>query len=182
MCPGTPLDYHLVESLALFLWFPWFSKCHYNLEALWCFFWFNVVKFYSLIRVPTIIPLISVSLSHYLEWNERLIVYHLHPFQTCELTCICWDKLLTLYVLKFITVTGLPMYFRTELFISTQAWTWFFLRPDRLSSRKYVTSDNVSFRPDIRQNLFLKKIRSSRVCVALKTIWGYYILINIKLR
>ena len=50
---------------------------------------------------------------------------------------------------------------------------------DRFSGRKDVTS---IFRSDIRLNVFLKKIRKSRVCVALKTIWNYYTLINIKFK
>ena len=45
-----------------------------------------------------------------------------------------------------------------------------------------VRLDKVNVRPDIRQNLFLKKIWTLRVCVALKTIWNYFTLINIKLR
>ena len=53
-----------------------------------------------------------------------------------------------------------------------------FLSPGRLSGRNSVTSDKVNFRPDIRQNLFLKKSRISKVCVASKTIWIYSTLIN----
>ena len=34
-------------------------------------------------------------------------------------------------------------------------------------------SDKVNFRPDIRQSLFYEEVRTSRVCVALKTIWSY---------
>ena len=68
-----------------------------------------------------------------------------------------------------------------------------FLSPVSLSGRKDVTSDNVNFRPDIKQNFLekkkkkkkkkikkiivcvaIKKIRTLRVCVALKTIWNYY--------
>ena len=45
-----------------------------------------------------------------------------------------------------------------------------FLRPEKLSSRNDVMSDKVNFRPDIRKNLFLKKIRTSEVCFALKVI------------
>lgn len=46
-----------------------------------------------------------------------------------------------------------------------------FLRPDRLTSRNDVTSNNVSFRPDIRQNLFLKKFRTLE-CVWLSKQFG----------
>ena len=35
-----------------------------------------------------------------------------------------------------------------------------FLSPDRLSGRNDVTSDKVNFRAAIRQNLFLKKMRT----------------------
>ena len=61
----------------------------------------------------------------------------------------------------------------------------FFLSPDILSARTDVKSEKVNFRPDIRQiKLFFEKnqyIKSS--CgVALKTIWTYCTLINIKLR
>ena len=56
-----------------------------------------------------------------------------------------------------------------------------FLSPDGLSGRNDVTLDKVNFRPDIRQSFFWKKIRTSRVLVALKTIWRYCTLINIKL-
>ena len=49
---------------------------------------------------------------------------------------------------------------------------------DRWFGRNNVTLDDVDFRAGIRQN-FLKKIRISRVCVALKTIWSYCTLINI---
>ena len=45
----------------------------------------------------------------------------------------------------------------------------FFVSPDRLSGGNVVTSDKVNFRPDIRQSFsFLKKLRTSRVCVTLK--------------
>ena len=40
----------------------------------------------------------------------------------------------------------------------------------------------VNFRSAIRQNFSLKDIRTSRVCVALKPIWSYSTLINIKHR
>ena len=35
-----------------------------------------------------------------------------------------------------------------------------FLGPDRMPGESYVTSDKVNFRPDIKQKLFLKKIRT----------------------
>ena len=57
-----------------------------------------------------------------------------------------------------------------------------FLSPERLSGRNDVTSDKVNFRLNIRQNVVLKKIRASRVCVAVKIIWSHCALINIKLR
>ena len=53
-----------------------------------------------------------------------------------------------------------------------------FLSPDRMSSGNDVTSDKVNFRSDIRQNLFLEKIKISRVFVALKTFWSSCTLIN----
>ena len=58
-----------------------------------------------------------------------------------------------------------------------------FFKPGQIvrSKRRYV-GQGEHFRLDIRQNLFLKKIRTSRVCVALKKIWSYCTLINIKLR
>ena len=46
-----------------------------------------------------------------------------------------------------------------------------FLSPDRVSARNDVTSDKI-----------LQKMRTSRVCVALKTICSSCTLINIKLR
>ena len=58
---------------------------------------------------------------------------------------------------------------------------YIFLSPDKLSDRNDVTSGKANVRPDIRQN-FLKKIRTSRLCVALKTIWSYFTLMNIKLK
>ena len=42
-----------------------------------------------------------------------------------------------------------------------QASKYFFLSPDRFSGKNDVTSDKVHFRPDIRQNFFLKKIKKS---------------------
>ena len=39
----------------------------------------------------------------------------------------------------------------------------FFVCPGRLTSRYDVTSDKVNFRPDIRQNFSLRKIRTSSV-------------------
>ena len=57
----------------------------------------------------------------------------------------------------------------------------FFLRPGRLSGRHHVMTYKVNFRPDILF-VFLKNIRTSRVCVALKTIWSYCALINIQFR
>ena len=42
-----------------------------------------------------------------------------------------------------------------------------FLSPGKLSERNDVTSDKVNFRPVIRENFILKKIRTSRVCVCL---------------
>ena len=57
-----------------------------------------------------------------------------------------------------------------------------FLSSDRLSGTNNVTSDKVNFRPDIRQIFFSKKDRTSIVRVVFKTIWSYYILINVKLR
>ena len=54
----------------------------------------------------------------------------------------------------------------------------FLLRPAKFSGWNDVTSDKVKFRPDIRQNFFWKKNRTSRVYVALKTIWSYCTLIN----
>ena len=59
---------------------------------------------------------------------------------------------------------------------------YIFLSPDRLSGRNDVTSDKVNFRLDIKQKIFLRKIKTSKVCVALKTIWSYCTLINIKLK
>lgn len=56
-----------------------------------------------------------------------------------------------------------------------------FLSPDKLSDRNDVTLGKANVRPDIRQN-FLKKIRTSRLCVALKTIWSYFTFMNIKLK
>ena len=50
-----------------------------------------------------------------------------------------------------------------------------------MSGGNDVTLDRVNFRPAIKQNIFLKKISTPRVCVALKAIWSYCILINIKL-
>ena len=54
----------------------------------------------------------------------------------------------------------------------------FLLRPAKFSGWNDVTSDKVKFRPDIRQNFFWKKNRTSRVYVALKTIWSYCTLIS----
>ena len=48
----------------------------------------------------------------------------------------------------------------------------FFKSPDRLTGKNNVASDKVNFRLDIRETIFLKEIRTSRVCVALKTIWS----------
>ena len=42
------------------------------------------------------------------------------------------------------------------------------LSPGRLFGINDVTSGMVNFRPDIKENFFLKKIRASRVCVVLK--------------
>ena len=47
-----------------------------------------------------------------------------------------------------------------------------------MSGRHDVTSDKVDFKPDIEQNTFLQKIRTSGVCVAVKTIFNYFTLIN----
>ena len=49
-------------------------------------------------------------------------------------------------------------------------------------ARNDLALEKVNFRPDIRprRSIFLKKIRTSRVCVALKTISSYCTLINIK--
>ena len=58
---------------------------------------------------------------------------------------------------------------------------YIFLSQDKLSDRNDVTSGKANVRPDIRQN-FLKKIRTSRLCVALKTIWSYFTFMNIKLK
>ena len=59
----------------------------------------------------------------------------------------------------------------------------YILSPDRSSVRSDVASDKINFRPDIRQNFFfLKKMRTSKVCVALKTICSSCTLTNIKLR
>ena len=44
-----------------------------------------------------------------------------------------------------------------------------FLSPSRLFNTNNVTSDKVNFRLDIRQK-FCRKIRTSKVCVALKRI------------
>ena len=77
------------------------------------------------------------------------------------------------------------------MFKKAQSWVIFFkirseynyfLSPDILSGRKDVTWDKVYFRPDIRQNFFGGKIKTSRVCVAPKIIWSYCTLINITLR
>ena len=54
----------------------------------------------------------------------------------------------------------------------------FFLNPDRFSGRN-VMSDKANFRLGSRQNVFLKKIRTSRICVALKKFLSYCTLINI---
>lgn len=51
-----------------------------------------------------------------------------------------------------------------------------------MSGRHDVTSDKVDFKPDIEQNTFLQKIRTSGVCVAVKTIFNYFTLINTKRR
>ena len=59
-----------------------------------------------------------------------------------------------------------------------------FLSPDRFSGRSSVKLVKMNFKPHIRQNYFFKKKkkkRTSRVCVALKTICSYCTLINIKL-
>ena len=55
-----------------------------------------------------------------------------------------------------------------------------FVSPNRLSGRNDVTTDKANVRPDIRKTFFLKKIRTSRVCAPLKTIWSYFPLINAK--
>ena len=52
----------------------------------------------------------------------------------------------------------------------------------RLSGKDEVTSDKEIFRPDMRQKTFFEISQTSRVCVALKTIWSYFTLTNIKLR
>ena len=60
-----------------------------------------------------------------------------------------------------------------------------FLSSERLSGRKVVTSGKANFKLDIRQNKKkkkIKKMRISRVCVVLKTIWSHFTLIKIKLR
>ena len=69
---------------------------------------------------------------------------------------------------KLVNITGLNIYF---------------LSLDRLPGRiNATTSDKVNFRPDIWKNfIFEKEIRTSKVCVPLKTIWNYYTFINIKL-
>ena len=48
------------------------------------------------------------------------------------------------------------------------------LSTDRFSGRNDVTLDKMHFRPDIMQNIFSKKIKTLRICVALRTIWRYY--------
>ena len=58
----------------------------------------------------------------------------------------------------------------------------FFLSPGRFSRRNIVMSDKVNFRTGIKQNFSLKKMRTSRVYVALKTVCSSRTLINIKLR
>ena len=71
----------------------------------------------------------------------------------------------------------------TVVWAMFQAGIKFFESPDRLPDRNDdVTLDKVNFRSDIRQKLFLKEIRTGRICVALKIIWSYCTLINIKLR
>ena len=57
-----------------------------------------------------------------------------------------------------------------------------FFEPHRLSGRNDVPSDKVNFTPDITQNFSLKKMRTSRFYVALKTICSSCTLINIKFR
>ena len=55
-----------------------------------------------------------------------------------------------------------------------------FLSLERLSGRNDVTTDKVNVRRDIK-TFFWKKIMTSWVFVARKTIWSYLTLINIKL-
>ena len=80
----------------------------------------------------------------------------------------------TLFVGKVVYLTFVVLLSDVNIYI--------FLSPDRLSVTNYATSGKVDFRPDMRQNVSLKKIRTSKICVALKTIWNYCTLINIKLR
>ena len=70
------------------------------------------------------------------------------------LFCYCYSPALN--VIFFSAQTGCPV----ETMLRRTRW---------LSDQ---TSDNI----------FLKKLKTSRVCVARKTVWSYYFLINIKLR
>ena len=60
----------------------------------------------------------------------------------------------------------LYFFIRSECFV-------FFLYPEKLSGRDDVTRNKIIFRPDIRQNFFKKKNRTSRIYEALKTIRSY---------
>ena len=59
---------------------------------------------------------------------------------------------------------------------------YIFLSSDMLFGRNDVTSDKVNMRLNIRQNFLFEKVRTPRVCVALKTIGTYCISIKIKIR
>ena len=53
---------------------------------------------------------------------------------------------------------------------------------DRLLGRNDISPNKENFRPDTRQNFFLKKRRTSRACVPLKTICSSSTLISITFR
>ena len=103
---------------------------------------------------------------------------------------VWWNNLVKLTFQPFVSASGNQRYLVENILNtfctswikgnSMQAWIHFFLSADSLSGRNDLTSDKANFRPDIRQK-FLKKIKASRVCVALKAIWTCCTSINMKL-
>ena len=103
---------------------------------------------------------------------------------------VWWNNLVKLTFQLFVSASGNQRYFarkytkyvlhklnKREL---NAGLNTIFLSADWLSGKNDLTSDKANFRPDIRQK-FLKKIKASRVCVALKAIWTCCTSINMKL-
>ena len=111
--------------------------------------------------------------------NSRVLLIFIAPNTFLSLdSIICYHKLTSVFSKSSLLQN------KTKSLISQcrPKYNYLFLSQERLSGRSDVTSDKVNFRPDIRQNIFLKKIRISRVYEALKTIRRYFTLINVKLR